>query len=249
MGIKKTVIEKNKFASCLPLISGTEMGLFEEIEKTGTGQFDFLEWRRDYFRPGEVLTFDEETRILGELKKRCGNCGIIYTYRSHCEGGACETANGVRLEALDFVKTLVDYVDVELESESSFLKGVKEILINTDCGLILSHHNFNKTPRGKDIEKIYDAMENQGADVLKLAVNPYSEGDVRQIICASLKKNESTSKPIIAIAMGTLGCITRIAPDLCGGSLTYVTGSGKTAPGQLTIEEIMSHRKSLGLRK
>lgn len=245
----KTVIEKNKFAACIPLISETEEALFKEVEKIVKRPIDFLEWRRDYFRPGTTLTIDEEIRILKELKKRCGNCSIIYTYRSHGEGGAYETAARVRLKAISIAKDMIDYVDVELKSEPSFLKGVKAILNNSDCELILSHHNFEKIPCRKDIEEIYDAMENQGAAVLKLAVNPASQEDLRQLIGASLKKDKSTLKPIIAIAMGTLGRITRIAPDLCGGSLTYVTGSGKTAPGQLSIEEILILRKSLGLEK
>ncbi|MBK5245072.1 MAG: type I 3-dehydroquinate dehydratase [Eubacteriaceae bacterium] len=245
----KAVIEKNKFAACIPLISETQEALLKEVEKIEKGPIDFLEWRRDYFRPGTALTMDEEIRILRELKKRCGNCGIIYTYRSHGEGGAYDTADKVRLKAISIAKDMVDYVDMELNSEPSFLKGVKAILNNSDCELILSHHNFEKTPCRKAIEEIYDAMENQGAAVLKLAVNPASQEDLRRLIGASLKKDENTLKPIIAIAMGPLGGITRIAPDLCGGSLTYVTGSGKTAPGQLTIEEILILRNSMGLEK
>jgi 3-dehydroquinate dehydratase-1 len=47
--------------------------------------------------------------------------------------------------------------------------------------------------------------------------------------------------------MGSLGGLTRIAPDIFGGSLTYVAGTGKTAPGQLTLEEIMDMRKRMSL--
>jgi len=243
------LLGKNKFTTCMPLISGTEAALFKEVEETGVSDYDFLEWRRDYFRQGEVLTVDEEIKILKKLKRIKGDPGIIYTFRSHNEGGACETPDSVRLEAIGFAASVADYVDVELKSSHTFLKGVKKALENTGCGLILSHHHFKKTPNAKEINEIYDAMENLKADVLKLAVTPSSEEDMRQLIGASLKKNERTAKTLIAIAMGALGSITRVAPELCGGSLTYVAGSGKTAPGQLTLEEIMILRKSLGLGK
>jgi len=240
-------LEKNKFASCMPLTSETEVALFKEVEETGKSCYDFLEWRRDFFRPGEILTVDEEIKILKKLKKIKGDAGIIYTFRSHNEGGAYETPDSVRLEAIGLAANIADYVDVELKSDQAFLMGVKRALQNKDCQLILSHHQFKKTPNKKEIEEIYDAMENQGADVLKLAVTPSSEEDIRQLIGASLKKNEKTARTLIAIAMGALGSITRVAPELCGGSLTYVAGSGKTAPGQLTLEEIRILRKSLGL--
>ncbi|KNZ42781.1 type I 3-dehydroquinate dehydratase [Acetobacterium bakii] len=246
MVANRKIIEKNKFASCMPMISKNEIVLYKETEKNES-QYDFIEWRRDYFRPGEILTAEEEITVFKKFKKASLNSGIIYTFRSHCEGGAFEIKDSVRLKAIEAAASLADYVDVELKSDADFLKSVKEILKNTDCGLILSHHNFIKTPDGKEIKEIFDAMENQNADILKLAVMPSSEADVRQLISATLIKNQSIAKPIIAIAMGTLGVITRIAPDLCGGSLTYVAGSGTTAPGQITLEEMLLYRKFLGL--
>ena len=247
MVTKRKVIEKNKFTLCMPIISETELTLQKEVEKNAN-QYDFLEWRRDYFCPGAILTYDEEITVLKKIKKAWSNQGIIYTFRSHLEGGAFETRDSVRLEAIRAAASLVEYVDIELNSDPDFLKCVKETLKNTGCGLILSHHNFIKTPEGNKIREIFDAMENQGADILKLAVSPSSNRDVRQLMGASLMKNESSEKPIIAIAMGSLGVITRIAPDLCGGSLTYVAGSGTTAPGQLTREEIIILRNSMGLQ-
>jgi len=245
----RKLIEKNKFASCIPLISENESALFEEAEKAVMSQVDFLEWRRDYFRPGDILTVNEEMKILKKLKEMKGSPGIIYTFRSHKEGGAYVTPDQVRLEAIGNAGVIADYADIELKNEQAFINGVKQALKNSGCGLILSHHQFKKTPHRKEIKEIYDAMENQEADVLKLAVTPSSEEDIRQLINISLKKNESTEKPLIAIAMGALGGITRVAPELCGGSLTYVAGSGKTAPGQLNFEEIMILRNSLGLEK
>jgi 3-dehydroquinate dehydratase-1 len=98
-----------------------------------------------------------------------------------------------------------------------------------------------------EISMIFAEMEKMGGDVLKLAVMPNSKEDIRHLIEATLNYERNSEKTIIAIAMGQLGGLTRIAPDIFGGSLTYVAGTGKTAPGQLTLEEIMDMRKRMSL--
>ena len=243
------IISKNTFASCIPLISANQDELLADVEVGVANGCDFLEWRRDHYMQGTVLTPEDELKLLTEIKKRMPNQGLIYTYRSHYEGGVFKTATEVREAAIDTAikSNLVDYVDVELQSEAAFLQRIKQALNMNPTQWIVSHHNFEKTPTSEEIGAIYAAMESVGGDVLKLAVMPNSINDIRQLICASLNHNEQSEKAIIAIAMGEAGGITRIAPELCGGSLTYVAGAGKTAPGQLSLEEIIDLRKRIAL--
>lgn len=242
-------IEKNKFASCIPLISGNKRDLLADVEAEVNNGCDFLEWRRDHFMKGESLSQEEELGILKEIKKRMKTQGLIYTYRSHLEGGVFETADAVRETGIQTAieSNLVDYIDVELENNEAFLEKIKAALKHHKTRWIVSHHNFDKTPSIEEIETIYAAMENTGGDVLKLAVMPGSAQDIRHLMKATLTHNEGTEKSMIAIAMGSLGGLTRIATELCGGSLTYAAGMGKTAPGQLTLEEIIDLRKRMTL--
>lgn len=243
------LIEKNKFASCIPLISSNKSALLADVDKAVDSGCDFLEWRRDHFMKGEDLSQEDEIANLNEIKKRMKNQGLIYTYRSHLEGGIFETSDTIREAAIKAAieSNLVDYIDVELASDQVFLGKIKEALKNSKTQWIVSHHNFDKTPGTAEIEAIYAAMENSGGDVLKLAVMPQSAEDIRHLMKATLAYNEGAEKPIIAIAMGSIGGITRIATELCGGSLTYAAGIGKTAPGQLKLEEIIELRNRMAL--
>lgn len=247
---KKKVLQKNKFAACMPIISLERESLFSDMDEGVMAGCDFLEWRRDHFMKGEILSPTDEEDFLKKIKKRIKNQGFIYTYRSHQEGGAWETSDLVRIEAIKaaVASGAVDYVDVELKSNPEFLIQVKDALKSSNTQLILSHHNFNNTPSAKEIEDIFDEMEALGGDVLKLAVMPNSEEELRRLIRIGLNyDNKGSESPVIVIAMGSLGGITRVVPELSGGSLTYVAGRGKTAPGQLSLEEIQSLRKRMGL--
>lgn len=243
------IISKNTFASCIPLISQNRNELLADVEVGVANGCDFLEWRRDHYMPGDVLIPEDELELLTEIKKRMPNQGLIYTYRSHHEGGVFETPDEVREVAINTAikSNLVDYVDVELHSESAFLERIKAVLKTSHTQWVVSHHNFEETPTSNEISAIYAAMESAGGDVLKLAVMPNAMDDIRQLMCATLNHNGQSEKAIIAIAMGESGGITRIAPELCGGSLTYVAGAGKTAPGQLSLEEIVDLRKRIAL--
>ena len=243
------LIKKNTFISCIPLISANRDELLSDVEVGVANGCDFLEWRRDHFMPGELLTATEEQDLLNEIKSRMADQGLIYTYRSHLEGGVCETSDEIRAAAViaAIKSNRVDYVDMELNSEPAFLKRIISVLEVSDCQWLVSYHNFAKTPITEEINAVFRAMEAVGGDVLKLAVMPQSMDDVRHLIQATLTYNEKSRKPMIAIAMGSLGAITRIAPDLCGGSLTFAAGAGKTAPGQLSLEEIIDMRKRMAL--
>jgi 3-dehydroquinate dehydratase-1 len=243
------LIEKNKFAACIPIISAQRSELMADVDAAVGNECDFIEWRRDYFRQGEILSRQEEMEILKEIGQRMKNQGLIYTYRSHLEGGVYATSDAIREVAIKTAieSGIVDYVDVELESNHQFLERIIAAIKDKPTGWIASHHNFRKTPAASEIESIYALMEASGADVLKLALMPNTVEDVRHLLLANLLHNELSELPLIAIAMGELGGMTRIAPELCGGSLTYAAGAGKTAPGQMDLAEIRAFRKKLGL--
>lgn len=95
--------------------------------------------------------------------------------------------------------------------------------------LILSHHNFEETP---DLEALYSEMKNTPADLYKIAVTPKSTNEALKILLFSKSKPD-----VIAIGMGPYGGITRIlAPQITYACLDE---SLKTAPGQLTIQEMI----------
>ena len=80
-------------------------------------------------------------------------------------------------------------------------------------------------------------MENGGADVLKIAVMPKTPSDVLRLLKVLLVARKTLKSPIVAIAMGQLGTLTRIAGGQFGSCATFA-GFGKvSAPGQLDLHE------------
>jgi len=127
------------------------------------------------------------------------------------------------------------YIDIE----SNFLKEDFLKHINRDkIKIIVSYHDFNKTPPMEYLEKICNQITNQGADILKIATMINEEEDIKRI--TDLRKYAKI--PAIIIGMGEKGKLTRVAPDnyLTFGALSKDEGS---APGQYTIEELIEYFK------
>ena len=77
------------------------------------------------------------------------------------------------------------------------------------------------------------------SDIAKIAVMPVSEKDVLTLLQATLEAKEKHVKiPLITMAMGGKGSITRIAGGLFGSSITFAAGKRSSAPGQIGIEQL-----------
>ena len=238
------MLKKNTFSVCIPLTGETGEALLAEIDAALTQTPDFLEWRRDYFK-------EEEPAAEAAVLKKLAGCGVgvIYTFRAAAEGGVCDVCDADRLAAISRCVTAgaADYIDVELDSAPDFFQAVRNILSDSNCKLLLSHHNFERTYAMEETVEILRRMEAAGAEVLKLAMTPKNREDLRREITAVQNYSLACDKPIVMIAMGDLGKITRLIPDILGGSLSYASGRTGTAPGQMTVAEIRAARQALGV--
>lgn len=139
-------------------------------------------------------------------------------------------------------KTLIDainagatYVDIEVENEDAFKNEVIEAARKKNCKIIISYHDYEKTPVIGELEQIMKWCFESRGDIAKIACHVDSlEG------CARLLSLYSYGKPVISIGMGDQGKITRIAATLLGAPFTYasVNDSKKTAPGQFDAEKL-----------
>jgi 3-dehydroquinate dehydratase/shikimate dehydrogenase len=159
---------------------------------------------------------------------------LIFTCRSALEGGHwkdSETAR--RMTLLEAVKRGFDYIDVEYSSD--FLDVVVE---KSGRGLIVSFHDLEGMP--EDLDALHQKMSGRGADIVKIAVTPRSVADVGRLLAFSRRAAEAGGKPLVAIAMGPLGVITRIVGGRSGAPFTYAsTAMGmEAAPGQIPARQM-----------
>ena len=105
--------------------------------------------------------------------------------------------------------------------------------------IIISHHDFKKTPALKNMLSRALKMRRMGADIVKIAVNARSHEDTFTVIAlAQLLQAEKI--PHILIAMGEKGKLSRILTPHLGGTIMFapISNKGSTAKGQLTVKEL-----------
>lgn len=122
------------------------------------------------------------------------------------------------------------YVDIQVEAYEDLKRALIQKARSHRCKVIISYHNFKRTPGRVELEHIVNLCFDSGADIAKVACLVQSPKDNTRIIGLL-----SDTRPLVVIGMGQLGKITRIAGPLLGSLFTYASlDRGKeTAEGQI----------------
>jgi 3-dehydroquinate dehydratase type I len=105
--------------------------------------------------------------------------------------------------------------------------------------MILSFHDFQRTPPLGELRKIMERMIRYGADVAKIVPFARSWDDNLKVL-ALIPYAQRRRQAIVTFCMGEKGKMSRIFSPLMGAAWTYAS-LGRTrasAPGQLTVTEM-----------
>jgi 3-dehydroquinate dehydratase-1 len=188
---------------------------------------DAVEYRVDAFKNKDL---NHCKRVI-EYGNSLGLKAIL-TIRAPWEGGEGEVPN--RVEYFRELTPLADFIDIELRAPEEEFEEVKKIVKCHDKKLIVSYHDFEKTPPQPAVEEIFKRMVAKGADVAKVAFRANSYEDVARLLCTAAKQ----PIPTVAIAMGEKGKISRVAGAVFNSIITYCALERAFAPGQLTLAEM-----------
>jgi len=236
--VRKKIIGGEDMLVCLPLVAGNIGQLIHQVKELLPLNPDLLEWRIDGF--DTVKDLDKSLAALKELRSCVGNIPLIYTCRSHKEGGLKTIPQKTRLNLItaSILSGHIDLADIEMCNDKPFIKSIIDAAQETNTGLIFSYHNFEETP---DEAFIYDKLaqaEEMGADIAKVAVMPKNYGDVLTLLNATLKARENLDLPLVTMSMGPEGAVTRLAGGLFGSDITFAVGQSVSAPGQILVEKL-----------
>lgn len=237
--IRDVVIGGEKPLICLSLIAGKKAELIQQADELKKLQPVLLEWRADFFEQAE----DQGACLdcLGEMRKQVGQIPLIFTLRSHLEGGQSKMSLKDKLALLSEVMVSgdADIIDVEMSNGTDFIDSINGIKEQTQTRLILSYHNFEMTPSEEYIlDKLVQAQE-MGADIAKIAVMPKNNADVLRLLSATDRARTSAVKiPIVTMSMGAAGAITRLAGGMFGSDITFAMSEVSSAPGQLPFADV-----------
>jgi 3-dehydroquinate dehydratase-1 len=223
---------------CASLLEESVDDFIETVKKT---EAELIEIRADGLRE---CTPDNVHRLLSEIKK-ITTAKIILTIRKKDEGGNFKGTEEDRKRTILGNLHLADIVDIELKSD--FREEVVDIARSNKIEVIISAHNFEKTPSIKEMKNIITDEMEAGADHAKVAFKANSPHDVLELL--KLTEEMSRVGRVIAISMGEAGKISRVVAPFFGSSITYASAGGKTAPGQLSIEETRNVIDILGDKK
>jgi 3-dehydroquinate dehydratase / shikimate dehydrogenase len=202
---------------CVSLTEETTRGVIQSMS-TLAGLADLFEVRGDLVRDLDLL------EIL-----RARTRPIVFACRPVGEGGHWDDGESRRrLVLLEAVKRGFDYVDVEYRSDL-----VDVAMEKSGSGLIVSYHDMEGTPA--DLEGLYARMCDRGADVVKIAVTPHSVADVGRVLQLAARVAVSHGRPLVAIALGPLGVITRLVGGRYRAPFMYAAAAAgaEAASGQL----------------
>ncbi|MBT2738443.1 type I 3-dehydroquinate dehydratase [Bacillus sp. ISL-7] len=237
--VRGLVIGEGMPKICVPLVGETLVQLKEEAEFLKTIDLDVVEWRVDFF--DQVEDFEQVKKALAEIRTFLPATPLIFTFRSNKEGGNKEITTSFYFELNKTVAEtgLVDFIDVELFNDENEVKTIIEKAHAKNVFVIVSNHDFHKTPTKEEIISRLRKAQEFGGDIPKIAVMPNSTADVLTLLDATNTMNEQfADRPFITMSMAGKGVISRLAGEVFGSAVTFGAAKKASAPGQVNVKEL-----------
>jgi 3-dehydroquinate dehydratase-1 len=246
--VRNVVIGEGLPKICVPITGRCEEDILAETRAVLDVPADIAEWRADWYE--KACEGDERTcglngtseiaGILGKIREILGDMPLLMTFRTAREGGEQEAdADTYQKICIDAIRSgYIDLIDVELSCGEKTAGRIIEEAGAAGVRVVASSHDFDRTPDKSEMTGRLFRMKDLRADILKLAVMPQSRSDVAALLEVAADAAERTGKPVIAISMGQLGVISRVACEAFGSSATFAAASRASAPGQIGAAEL-----------
>jgi len=199
--------------------------LDDDLKYLSENDPDMLEYRADLV--DDCNDIISQLKIIREKIKK----PILFTLRDKKEGGKFSGNDNERILIYNSVMPFVDAIDLETIN-ARCLEKLENI---SDKTIILSFHDFKKTPSILELENCIKKANKAKADIIKVAVFCKNDEDSERLL--SLPEKFKNLK-ISVVGMGPLGKeVRKIAPKY-GSVLGYASTTSAVAPGQLSVAEL-----------
>lgn len=226
-------------AIIVPILARTgEAAARQAIAASSHDGVDAFEWRIDpLFASDQPAGRDDITAELERSYDAFARSRIptLVTVRSEAEGGYCPVdayADAV-VAAISLAPAAVD-VEIGRDESAELLAAARD----RGAATVASGHAWESTPPAGELDEWFAQMAEAGADVAKIAAMPHSMGDVLTLLGATWRASQAHEIPVIGIAMGELGRVTRLCGAEFGSAATFATVGSGSAPGQMTAEQV-----------
>ncbi|MEJ2241994.1 MAG: type I 3-dehydroquinate dehydratase [Candidatus Bathyarchaeota archaeon] len=207
------------------------------IQKAEAQNPDFIEIRLDYL---------EEYNRVNEISSYT-KIPLIATNKSVKQHGTFSGTESERQSILiEAAKNGFNYVDVDLgiQNQTKLISN----LHNYEAKVIVSYHDFKKTPSLPELNNILNEMLVLEADICKIITTAQNMSD--NLVLLNFISDVSKKIKIVCFAMSEFGKHSRLVSPLFGAFFTFASldKKRKTAEGQLTLEEVNLAYETLGVK-
>ena len=153
----------------------------------------------------------------------------------------CRDEGLLQYERVELLIAAIDggakWIDIEVESDENYASTLVEYAKSKGCKVIISYHNYENTPKQKELNDIIKECAKMGADLVKIATMVNKTDDAVRLL-----ELYNSDISILALGMGELGKNTRVSALKLGAPFTFVScdGEQETAPGQISESKMKS---------
>ena len=214
-----------KYKTCVSIGERTPAAIKKTL-KIALKKSDFVEVRFDFLKMKQIPI------ALEMIKKDLSR--VVCTLRPKTEGGKFP---GNENERIAILKLIAEYNPYLLDIEFNTMKNnspLAKYLKSTKTKLLVSWHNFKKTPSSSELKNKVSQMSKFSSNVKIVCTAKSTDDSVRMLELYSKKGKNN----LISFAMGDIGRISRILCLYLGSPYTYVSLGKAIAPGQFSVDEI-----------
>lgn len=229
--LRDLVFGPEKPAICVPIMTRTAAEAVRLASRVRRSSADMAELRADALQ-------EEDTRHLKDtvraVQKALGEKPLLATFRSRAEGGLSDHPYAEACGML--TESCADIIDIEWEHPQ-----MRELLTKAKKAhlpVVVSWHDHTGTPGEETLLTRFRAMAASGADLVKIAVMANSTGDAERLLKAAKAADDALPVPLIVVAMGQAGQISRYDPSSFRSALTFGYLDTPGAPGQVPLEKL-----------
>ncbi len=215
------------------IVDSIDRGRLKKAVREGA---DLVELRLDTLRKRDPASIVKTLRLF----RSEGAVPLVLTVRSKAEGGRYTVKDPERLELFNSLIPYVDAVDIELGSRKILAQVVKTAK-RYKKRVIVSYHNFKKTPQPETLRTTVKRARRSGADIVKIAVRAKNRNELKRLAGLLLEGSD-----MIVIATGNYGTVSRVFFPILGSLITYGSVTRSTAPGQLPVRDIKTKLRAFG---
>ena len=220
----------------MPCVVGSvsQEGTLARLATRAEQDCDVLEVRVDLIGPYAAHSPQTEPAWLQHAQAIEGRgLPVVVTVRLAAEGGNWKQPDELRLPLFEAALRHLSAADIELRSP--ILEQVSALARRHKRALIVSHHDFGRTPPLEELREIIDHAAGYGT-VAKVATLVKTQEDLTTLRALLAEK---CPRPLCVLGMGPLGPQTRIEFPKLGSCLTYGYLDQPVAPGQVPARELM----------